>query len=130
MFNLGKSFDTYGPMGPALVSLDLIKNPESLDIECKLNGNIVQKSNTSDLIFDISEIISYLSEIVSLKVGDTIWTGTPSGVGIASGKFLQDGDVLTSTIEGLGTMENKCVRVSDHSRANVVPEFMKGFMKS
>lgn len=130
MFNLGKSFDTYGPMGPALVSLDLIKNPESLDIECKLNGNIVQKSNTSDLIFDISAIISYLSEIVSLKVGDTIWTGTPSGVGIASGKFLQDGDVLTSTIEGLGTMENKCVRVSDHSRANVVPEFMKGFMKS
>ena len=90
--------------------------------------NIFILSNSK--IFDISSIISYLSEIVSLKVGDTIWTGTPSGVGIASGKFLQDGDVLTSTIEGLGTMENKCVRVSDHSRANVVPEFMKGFMKS
>ena len=129
MFNLGKSFDTYGPMGPALVSLDLLENCESLDIECKLNGETVQKSNTSDLIFNISSIISYLSEIVSLSVGDTIWTGTPSGVGIASGKFLKDGDVLTSSIEGLGSMENKCVRVSDHSRANIVPEFMKGFIK-
>ena len=129
MFNLGKSFDTYGPMGPALVSLDLLENCESLDIECKLNGETVQKSNTSDLIFNISSIISYLSEIVSLNVGDTIWTGTPSGVGIASGKFLKDGDVLTSSIEGLGSMENKCVRVSDHSRANIVPEFMKGFIK-
>ena len=129
MFNLGKSFDTYGPMGPALVSLDLLENCENLDIECKLNGEIVQKSNTSDLIFNVSSIISYLSEIVSLNIGDTIWTGTPSGVGIASGKFLKDGDVLTSSIEGLGSMENKCVRISDHSRANVVPEFMKGFLK-
>jgi len=129
MFNLGKSFDTYGPMGPALVSLDLLENCENLDIECKLNGETVQKSNTSDLIFNVSSIISYLSEIVSLNVGDTIWTGTPSGVGIASGKFLKDGDVLTSSIEGLGSMENKCVRVSDHSRANIVPEFMKGFLK-
>ena len=129
MFNLGKSFDTYGPMGPALVSLDLLENCESLDIECKLNGETVQKSNTSDLIFNISSIISYLSEIVSLNVGDTIWTGTPSGVGIASGKFLKDGDILTSSIEGLGSMENKCVRISDHSRANIVPEFMKGFLK-
>ena len=128
MFNLGKSFDTYGPMGPALVSLDLLENCESLDIECKLNGETVQKSNTSDLIFNISSIISYLSEIVSLNVGDTIWTGTPSGVGIASGKFLKDGDILTSSIEGLGSMENKCVRISDHSRANIVPEFMKGFL--
>ena len=129
MFNLVKSFDTYGPMGPALVSLDLLENCESLDIECKLNGETVQKSNTSDLIFNISSIISYLSEIVSLNVGDTIWTGTPSGVGIASGKFLKDGDILTSSIEGLGSMENKCVRISDHSRANIVPEFMKGFLK-
>ena len=129
MFNLGISFDTYGPMGPALVSLDLLENCESLDIECKLNGETVQKSNTSDLIFNISSIISYLSEIVSLNVGDTIWTGTPSGVGIASGKFLKDGDILTSSIEGLGSMENKCVRISDHSRANIVPEFMKGFLK-
>ena len=102
---------------------------ENLDIECKLNGETVQKSNTSDLIFNVSSIISYLSEIVSLNIGDTIWTGTPSGVGIASGKFLKDGDVLTSSIEGLGSMENKCVRVSDHSRANIVPEFMKGFLK-
>ena len=129
MFNLGKSFDTYGPMGPCLVSLDSLEDYQSLDIECKLNGETVQKDNTNDLIFDVPAIISYLSEIVTLKVGDAIWTGTPSGVGIASGKFLKDGDELTTTIEGLGTMENKCVRISDHSRAKVVPEFMKGFLK-
>jgi 2-keto-4-pentenoate hydratase/2-oxohepta-3-ene-1,7-dioic acid hydratase in catechol pathway len=129
MFNLGKSFDTYGPMGPCLVSLDSLEDYKSLDIECRLNGETVQKDNTNDLIFDVPSIISYLSEIVTLKVGDAIWTGTPSGVGIASGKFLKDGDELTTTIEGLGTMENKCVRISDHSRAKVVPEFMKGFLK-
>ena len=62
-------------------------------------------------------------------MGDTKLTGNNSGVGIASGKFLKDGDILTSSIEGLGSMENKCVRISDHSRANIVPEFMKGFLK-
>ena len=66
MFNLGKSFDTYGPMGPYLVSPDSLDNCESLDLECKLNGKTMQKDNTSDLIFDVPTIISYLSEIVTL----------------------------------------------------------------
>tara|TARA_B110000444_G_C18755323_1_gene554830 strand:- start:220 stop:1125 length:906 start_codon:yes stop_codon:yes gene_type:complete len=129
MFNLGKSFDTFGPMGPYLVSPDFLDNPSSLDIECQINGETVQKDNTDDLIFDIPTIINYLSEIVTLKTGDTIWTGTPAGVGIAQGKFLKDGDVITTHIEGLGSMENKCVRVSDHSRADIIPEFLKGMIK-
>ena len=125
MFNLGKSFDTFGPIGPALVSPDLLPNKESLVIECKVNDEIRQNDNTDDLIFDVPAIISYLSEIVTLNTGDVIFTGTPGGVGVTQGKFLKDGDTITTSIEGLGTLTNKCVRVSDHSRADWVPEMMK-----
>lgn len=125
MFNLGKSFDTFGPMGPALVSPDSLPNKESLVIECKVNDEIRQNDNTDDLIFDVPTIISYLSEIVTLNTGDVIFTGTPGGVGVSQGKFLKDGDIITTSIEGLGTLTNKCVRVSDHSRADWIPEMMK-----
>jgi 2,4-diketo-3-deoxy-L-fuconate hydrolase len=125
MFNLGKSFDTFGPMGPALVSPDLLPNKENLVIECKVNDEIRQNDNTDDLIFDVPTIISYLSEIVTLNTGDVIFTGTPGGVGVTQGKFLKDGDIITTSIEGLGTLTNKCVRVSDHSRADWIPEMMK-----
>ena len=128
MFNLGKSFDTFGPMGPYLVSPDSLDNFEGLDLECKLNGKTMQKDNTSDLIFNVPTIISYLSGIVTLKTGDTIWTGTPAGVGATQGIFLKDGDVLITSIEGLGEMENKCIRVSDHPRADFQPDMFKGFM--
>ena len=125
MFNLGKSFDTFGPVGPALVSPDSLPNKESLVIECKVNDEIRQNDNTDDLIFDVPTIISYLSEIVTLNTGDVIFTGTPGGVGVSQGKFLKDGDIITTSIEGLGTLTNKCVRVSDHSRADWIPEMMK-----
>ena len=125
MFNLGKSFDTFGPMGPALVSPDSLPNKENLVIECKVNDEIRQNDNTDDLIFDVPTIISYLSEIVTLNTGDVIFTGTPGGVGLTQGKFLKDGDIITTSIEGLGTLTNKCVRVSDHSRADWIPEMMK-----
>ena len=125
MFNLGKSFDTFGPMGPALVSPDSLLNKESLVIECKVNDEIRQIDNTDDLIFDVPTIISYLSEIVTLNTGDVIFTGTPGGVGVSQGKFLNDGDIITTSIKGLGTLTNKCVRVSDHSRADWIPEMMK-----
>ena len=117
-FNLGKSFDTFGPMGPYLVSPDSLQNKESLQIECKVNQEVRQKDNTNDLIFDIPSIISYLSEIVTLNTGDVIFTGTPGGVGVMEGKFLKDGDVLRTSIEGLGTLKNDCKRISDHSGAN------------
>ena len=125
MFNLGKSFDTFGPMGPALVSPDSLPNKENLVIECKVNDEIRQNDNTDDLIFDVPTIISYLSEIVTLNTGDVIFTGTPGGVGVTQGKFLKDGDIITTSIKGLGTLTNKCVRVSDHSRADWIPEMMK-----
>ena len=117
-FNLGKSFDTFGPMGPYLVSPDSLQNKESLQIECKVNQEVRQKDNTNDLIFDIPSIISYLSEIVTLNTGDVIFTGTPGGVGVMEGKFLKDGDVLRTSIEGLGTLKNDCKRISDHSGVN------------
>ena len=129
MFNLGKSFDTFGPVGPALVSPDSLPNKESLVIECKVNDEIRQNDNTDDLIFDVPTIISYLSEIVTLNTGDVIFTGTPGGVGVSQGKFLKDGDIITTSIEGLGTLTNKCVRVSDHSRADWIPEMMKPMIK-
>ena len=114
-FNLGKSFDTFGPMGPYLISPDLLEDKESLEIECKVNEEIRQKDNTNDLIFNIPSIISYLSEIVTLNTGDVIFTGTPGGVGVMEGKFLKEGDVLRTSIEGIGVLENKCQRISDHS---------------
>ena len=117
-FNLGKSFDTFGPMGPYLVSPDSLQNKESLQIECKVNQEVRQKDNTNDLIFDIPSIISYLSGIVTLNTGDVIFTGTPGGVGVMEGKFLKDGDVLRTSIEGLGTLKNDCKRISDHSGVN------------
>lgn len=130
MFNLGKSFDTFGPMGPALVSPDSLPNKESLAIECKVNDEIRQNDNTDDLIFDVPTIISYLSEIVTLNTGDVIFTGTPGGVGVSQGKFLKDGDIITTSIKGLGTLTNKCVRVSDHSRADWIPEMMKPMIEN
>ncbi len=114
-FNLGKSFDTFGPIGPFLVSPDELPNKDGLEIECLVNDEVRQKDNTNDLIFDIPFIICYLSEIVTLNVGDVIFTGTPGGVGVMEGKFLKEGDILTTRIEGLGSLRNECKRIADRS---------------
>ena len=124
-FSLAKSFDTFGPMGPVLVSPDLLEDPNSLDLVCEVNGEVRQKDSTSDLIFDVPTLVSYLSNILTLVPGDVIFTGTPGGVGAFQGKLLKDGDVITTSISGLGQMENRCVRVADHSRADVVPDQLK-----
>ena len=121
-FNLGKSFDTFGPIGPVLTSLESLQDYQSMEIQCDVSGELRQKDNVSDLIFDIPYLIAYLSEIVTLKTGDIIFTGTPAGVGVIDGKYLRDGDMLTTSIEGLGTLRNRCVRIADHSRADIVPE--------
>jgi 2-keto-4-pentenoate hydratase/2-oxohepta-3-ene-1,7-dioic acid hydratase in catechol pathway len=107
-FDLGKSRDTYGPIGPVLVSPDLLDDPASLAITCDINDERRQDGTTSDLIFDIPALIAYLSAIMTLAPGDLIFTGTPEGVGAADGKFLVAGDVITTTIEGIGTMVNRC----------------------
>ena len=127
-FNLGKSFDTFGPIGPYLVSTDLFDNKESLKLQCWVNEELRQETLTNDLIFDIPYLISYISEFITLNTGDVIFTGTPEGVGATQGKFLKDGDILKTTIEGIGTLENKCVKINNHSNTDYLPEFLKARM--
>jgi 2-keto-4-pentenoate hydratase/2-oxohepta-3-ene-1,7-dioic acid hydratase in catechol pathway len=108
-FDLGKSRDTYGPCGPAVVSTDLIAEPSNLCITCDINGERRQSGNTGQLIFDVPALISYLSEILTLEVGDLIFTGTPEGIGASNGEFLAAGDVIETSIEGLGKLRNVCI---------------------
>ncbi len=112
-FNLGKSFDTFGPIGPVVVSPDQVANRDDLRLQTSINGEVRQDDTTANLIFDVSYLVSFLSRITTLVPGDIIFTGTPAGVGAASGAFLADGDVIETTIEGVGVMTNRCVRVSD-----------------
>jgi 2-keto-4-pentenoate hydratase/2-oxohepta-3-ene-1,7-dioic acid hydratase in catechol pathway len=108
-FDMAKSFDTYGPIGPCVVSLDQLPDPSDLAITCDVNGERKQDARTSDLIFSVPALVEYLSSICTLFPGDLIFTGTPSGVGVMTGTFLKPGDVVTTTIEGLGSMNNPCV---------------------
>lgn len=105
----GKSFDTFCPMGPFLVTPDEIPDPDALDIHCVLNSRVMQEGNTSDMIFNIPRLIAYLSEDTTLLPGTVILTGTPSGVGFTRNPpvFLSPGDFLEMTIEKLGTLENE-----------------------
>jgi 2-keto-4-pentenoate hydratase/2-oxohepta-3-ene-1,7-dioic acid hydratase in catechol pathway len=107
-FDLGKSRDTYGPIGPILVSPDLLDNRDDLPITCNINGERRQEASTADLIFSVPDIIAYISSISTLAAGDLIFTGTPEGVGFTQGKFLQPGDVITTTIGGIGSLVNHC----------------------
>jgi 2,4-didehydro-3-deoxy-L-rhamnonate hydrolase len=113
-FDLGKSFDTFGPIGPVLVSTDEIADPGALRIITTVNGEERQNDTVSNLIFDVPTLIAYLSQITTLVTGDLIFTGTPAGVGAVRGIFLRGGDVIVTTIEGIGAISNRCVRVSDH----------------
>jgi 2,4-didehydro-3-deoxy-L-rhamnonate hydrolase len=107
-FDLGKSRDTYGPTGPVVVSPDSFADPGDLLISCDVNGERRQQDRTSNLIFGIPALVSYLSSILTLSPGDLIFTGTPDGVGVVSGRFLRDEDVITTAIEGIGTLANRC----------------------
>jgi 2-keto-4-pentenoate hydratase/2-oxohepta-3-ene-1,7-dioic acid hydratase in catechol pathway len=102
----GKAIDAFLPMGPALVTADEVPNPQALDISCRLNGAVVQQSNTSEMVFDVAELISIISQTITLEPGDCIATGTPPGVGMAMTppRFLRPGDVVEVAIGGLGTL--------------------------
>ncbi len=104
----GKSCDTFAPMGPTIVTADVIPNPHKLSIKLRLNGRTMQDSNTDNLIFGIPQLISFLSETITLEPGDVIATGTPSGVGFARKPpvFLKDGDQMEVEIEGLGILNS------------------------
>lgn len=101
----GKSNDTFAPLGPYLVTSDEVGNPHQLDLWLKLNGEMMQSSNTEDLIFDIPTLVSYISQFMTLLPGDVISTGTPFGVGLGLNppKYLKPGDVVELGIEKLGS---------------------------
>jgi len=108
---MGKTFDTFAPMGPYLVTADEIEDPHNLNISLTLNGETVQNSNTKELIFKIPYLIEFLSSIMTLEAGDIVTTGTPSGVGMAwdPPKWLKPGDEVVVTVEGLGSLRNTCI---------------------
>jgi 2-keto-4-pentenoate hydratase/2-oxohepta-3-ene-1,7-dioic acid hydratase in catechol pathway len=114
---LGKTFDTFAPMGPAIVTEDEIADPHALEISLEIGGEILQKSNTRELIFQIPEILAHISSVVTLEPGDIVATGTPAGVGFARKppRYLQPGDEVIIQIQGLGELRNPCVAESTRS---------------
>jgi 2-keto-4-pentenoate hydratase/2-oxohepta-3-ene-1,7-dioic acid hydratase in catechol pathway len=108
---LGKSFDSFAPLGPWLATRDEIPEPENLPIELRLNGQVMQNSTTAQLIFKIDYLVSYLSHVCTLLPGDLLYTGTPPGVGTARKPpvYMQPGDVVEVVIPGLGTLRNPVV---------------------
>lgn len=108
-FSMGKSFDTFGPIGPAVVSVDAFPEPDNVGLWCDVAGERMQTARSDDLIFSVPAIIEYLSAICTLTAGDLIFTGAPSGVGGSRGRFLQDGEMLDSGAEVIGTLHNRCV---------------------
>jgi 2-keto-4-pentenoate hydratase/2-oxohepta-3-ene-1,7-dioic acid hydratase in catechol pathway len=108
---LGKTFDTFAPTGPCVVTTNELVDPSNLRVRMKLNGEIMQDSTTAQLIFDIPTLIEHLTKIVTLLPGDLIFTGTPPGVGAARKPpvFLQPGDKCQVEIEGIGALVNRCI---------------------
>jgi 2-keto-4-pentenoate hydratase/2-oxohepta-3-ene-1,7-dioic acid hydratase in catechol pathway len=107
-WSLGKGFDGWAPYGPGIVSSKLIKDPQSLQITTKVNGQTVQDSSTKDMIFSVAKTIAFLSQGTTLLPGDLIFTGTPQGVGMGRKPqlWLKDGDVVVVGLEGIGTCTN------------------------
>lgn len=110
-WTMGKTFDGFGPFGPSITTADEIADPHNLDISLEINGEELQRSNTRELIFNINQLIADLSSVMTLEPGDIVSTGTPSGVGMARNpkRWLRAGDVVSVTIEGLGTLTNPVV---------------------
>jgi 2,4-diketo-3-deoxy-L-fuconate hydrolase len=108
---LPKSMPGFGPTGPYLVTVDELSDPDDLELSCTVNGEQQQHARTSDMVFSVPQIIARLSELCSLLPGDLIFTGTPAGVGGAQDppRYLRDGDVLATRIDGVGEMSNRFV---------------------
>ena len=106
----GKSCDTFAPLGPFIATTDEIKDPNSLDLWLKLNGKLMQNSNTSDFIFNVQEVVSHISQFMTVLPGDIISTGTPFGVGLGltPPRYLKEGDEVELGIEGLGISKQIC----------------------
>jgi 2,4-didehydro-3-deoxy-L-rhamnonate hydrolase len=111
----GKSADTFAPLGPYLVTKEEIPNPNNLHLWLKVNGKMLQDSNTSDLVFNVEQLVSYISQYMTLLPGDIISTGTPSGVGMGlkPPTYLKEGDVVELGVEGLGSSRQGVVNYKD-----------------
>jgi 2-keto-4-pentenoate hydratase/2-oxohepta-3-ene-1,7-dioic acid hydratase in catechol pathway len=112
-FSWSKSFDTFCPLGPEVVSLDEVDLATGLALETRLNGEVVQSATTADLVFSVPKLVAWITQGLTLEPGDVILTGTPSGVGAARvpPRFLVDGDVVEITIDGVGTLRNPVRRI-------------------
>jgi 2-keto-4-pentenoate hydratase/2-oxohepta-3-ene-1,7-dioic acid hydratase in catechol pathway len=110
-FTVAKSYDTFGPTGPLLVTPDELTDPDALPIRCTLSGEVVQESSTDDLIFGVGALVAWLSRFITFGPGDLLFTGTPGGVGEARTpqRFLRAGDLVETAIGGVGTMRNPVV---------------------
>ena len=110
-WSLGKSFDTFAPLGPAIVTKDEVPDPHALDIKLTIGGEVLQHSNTRELIFRVPDLIAYLSAISSLEPGDIISTGTPAGVGLGRTphRWLRPGETIVTEVEGRGQLVNAVV---------------------
>lgn len=109
---IGKTFDTFAPCGPVMVTADEVPDPHALPIRLRLNGKVMQNSNTNQMIFRVGQILAYISQVVTIEPGDLIFTGTPPGVGMAQKPnpvWLKAGDVAEVEIEGLGVLRNPVV---------------------
>jgi 2-keto-4-pentenoate hydratase/2-oxohepta-3-ene-1,7-dioic acid hydratase in catechol pathway len=108
---MGKTFDTFAPVGPWIATADEIEDPHALDISLDINGEVLQNSNTKNLIFKIPDLISFLSSVFTLEPGDIVSTGTPAGVGFARNpqRFLKAGDVVTVKIPAIGELRNPVI---------------------
>ena len=108
----GKSFDTFGPLGPWIVTSDELPDPQTISLELAVNGQVKQHSNTADMIFPVAELVSYLSQFMTLLPGDVVITGTPEGVGLGmkpTPQFLRRGDVMTLNAGPLGTQRQQVI---------------------
>jgi 2-keto-4-pentenoate hydratase/2-oxohepta-3-ene-1,7-dioic acid hydratase in catechol pathway len=111
----GKSLDTFCPLGPYIVTRDEIADPQNLAVKTTVNGEVMQDSNTSNMIFNVKHLISYSSRMFTLEPGDIILTGTPDGVGMGRKPpvFLKDGDTVTVSVEGVGEISNPCKVIAE-----------------
>jgi len=108
-FCLGKSFPGYAPIGPVVASVDSFADPDDIGLWCDITGERMQEARSSLLIFSIPTLVAYLSSICTLYPGDLIFTGTPSGVGMARGRFLNAGDLIVTGADTIGELRNSCV---------------------
>jgi 2-keto-4-pentenoate hydratase/2-oxohepta-3-ene-1,7-dioic acid hydratase in catechol pathway len=118
-FSLGKSYRTFGPIGPWLVTPDELQRPDDLELQCSVSGRVLQKGRTGQMVFSVSELIAQISQVCPMLPGDLVFTGTPPGVGMARKpqEFLQPGMTLISEIEGIGKLVNPVAAGPGHPQS-------------